>query len=166
MTGWFGYESGELQADGVPLAAVAAEFGTPCYVYSRQDLEKRFTAFRDAFRRPAEVCYAVKANSNLAVLQTLARAGAGFDIVSVGELRRVIAAGGDPGKTVFAGACKLAHELEEALGAGIRGVNVESEAELEALAEIAADLRMTAPVALRVNPDVAAGAHPHIATAQ
>ncbi len=164
MTGWFGYESGELQADGVPLAAVAAEFGTPCYVYSRQDLEKRFTAFRDAFRRPAEVCYAVKANSNLAVLQTLARAGAGFDIVSVGELRRVIAAGGDPGKTVFAGACKLAHELEEALGAGIRCFNVESEAELEALAEIAADLRMTAPVALRVNPDVAAGAHPHIAT--
>jgi diaminopimelate decarboxylase len=161
---WCGYSEGELHADGVPLAAIAAAFGTPCYVYSRRDLEARFTAFRDAFTARAVICYAVKANSNLAVLQTLARAGAGFDIVSVGELRRVLAAGGDPGKTVFAGACKLAHELEEALRAGIRCFNVESEAELEALAAIAADLRITAPVALRVNPDVAAGAHPHIAT--
>lgn len=164
MTAWFGYEEGELRADGVSLAGLAREFGTPCYVYSRQALEARFTAFRDAFRRDALVCYAVKANSNLAVLQTLARARAGFDIVSLGELKRVIAAGGDPGKTVFAGACKLGHELEEALKAGIRCINVESEAELDALGEIAARLGVTAPVALRVNPDVAAGAHPHIAT--
>jgi diaminopimelate decarboxylase len=164
VNAWFGYTRGELHADGVPLAEIAGAFGTPCYVYSRTDLEARFAAFRDAFRNRALVCYAVKANSNLAVLQTLARAGAGFDIVSVGELRRVLAAGGEPGNIVFAGACKLAHELREALSAGIRCFNVESEAELDALAAIAADLRITAPVALRVNPNVAAGAHPHIAT--
>ncbi len=164
MTSWYGYERGELHADGVPLASLADEFGTPCYVYSRQALEARFAAFDHAFRRDALVCYAVKANSNLAVLQVLARAGAGFDIVSLGELKRVIAAGGDPGKSVFAGACKLDHELEGALQAGIRCINVESEAELESLGETAGRLGVEAPVALRVNPDVAAGAHPHIAT--
>ncbi len=156
---------GELHAEGVPLSAIAERFGTPCYVYSRAALEGRFRAFDDAFEGvPHLVCYAVKANSNLAVLNILARLGSGFDIVSGGELARVIAAGGDPAKIVFSGVGKTAAEMEAALSAGIRCFNVESAAELEALNAIARRLGRIAPISLRVNPDVDPKTHPYIAT--
>ncbi|MEJ2513682.1 MAG: diaminopimelate decarboxylase [Gammaproteobacteria bacterium] len=159
------YIDGALCVDGVPLEAIAGRFGTPCYVYSRADLLARYQAYVDAFAgHRARICYAVKANGNLAVLGALADAGAGFDIVSRGELERVLAAGGHPDGIVFSGAAKLTHELERALEAGVRCFNVESAAELELLSELAARRGRTAPVALRVNPDVEAGGHPHIST--
>jgi len=161
----FQYRGAELHAEGVPLADIAARHGTPCYVYSRATLERHWHAFDGAFRdRPHLVCYAVKANSNLAVLNVLARLGSGFDIVSGGELERVLAAGGDPAKTVFSGVGKGAGEMRRALAAGIRCFNVESEPELERLNQIAGELGRTAPIALRVNPDVDARTHPYIAT--
>jgi diaminopimelate decarboxylase len=161
----FQYRGAELHAEGVPLAEIAARHGTPCYVYSRATLERHWHAFDGAFRdRPHLVCYAVKANSNLAVLNVLARLGSGFDIVSGGELERVLAAGGDPAKTVFSGVGKGAGEMRRALAAGIRCFNVESEPELERLNQIAGELGRTAPIALRVNPDVDARTHPYIAT--
>jgi diaminopimelate decarboxylase len=156
---------GELHVEGVPLEAIAQRFGTPCYVYSRAALEARFLAFDAAFSgTPHLVCYAIKANSNLAVLNVLARLGSGFDIVSGGELERVIAAGGDPAKTVFSGVGKAAAEMEAALGAGIRCFNVESAAELEALNAVAGRMSQVAPISLRVNPDVDPRTHPYIAT--
>ena len=161
----FRYRDGRLFAEGVDLAAVAAAHGTPCYVYSRAAIEQRWRAFDQAFAGHEHlVCYAVKANANLAVLNVLARLGAGFDIVSAGELERVLAAGGDPAKVVFSGVGKSAVEMRRALEVGIRGFNVESEMELERLNAIAAEAGRRAAVALRVNPDVDAGTHPYIAT--
>ncbi|NMG15092.1 diaminopimelate decarboxylase [Aromatoleum bremense] len=154
-----------LQIEDVPLAAIAERFGTPIYVYSRQALEQAFDAYRHALAgRRALVCYAVKANSNLGVLAMFAKLGAGFDIVSGGELSRVLAAGGDPGKVVFSGVGKSGAEMREALAAGIRCFNVESEAELERLDMLAGELGTRAPIALRVNPDVDPKTHPYIST--
>jgi diaminopimelate decarboxylase len=161
----FEYRDGELCAEQVPLAAIAERYGTPCYVYSRATLERHWHAFDRAFAgRPHLVCYAVKANSNLAVLNLLARLGSGFDIVSVGELERVIAAGGDPGKVVFSGVGKRNDELRRALEAGIRCFNVEVAEELDRLNRLAGERGAKAPVSLRVNPDVDAQSHPYIST--
>jgi diaminopimelate decarboxylase len=161
----FHYRNRRLHAEDADLSAVAEQVGTPCYVYSRAALEERFRAFNDAFgARDHLVCYAVKANSNLAVLNLLARLGSGFDIVSGGELARVLAAGGAPGKIVFSGVGKTEAEMRAALIAGIHCFNVESEAELIRLNHVAGSLGKTAPVSLRVNPDVDPGTHPYIAT--
>jgi diaminopimelate decarboxylase len=161
----YGYTDGELCVEGVPLRRVAAELGTPCYVYSRAALTQAYTAFDRAFgARDHLVCYAVKANSNLAVLDLFARLGSGFDIVSGGELHRVLAAGGDPTKVVFSGVGKSQAEIRAALTAGILCFNVESESELVRLNRIAAGLGVAAPVSLRVNPDVDPRTHPYIAT--
>ncbi len=161
----FSYRNDALHAEKVPLTAIAAEFGTPCYVYSRAGIEEAWRAFDRAFGgHPHLVCYAVKANGNLAVLNLLACLGSGFDIVSVGELERVLAAGGDPAKIVFSGVGKRADEMLRALAAGIHCFNVESLPELRRLDAIAARLGLRAPVAIRVNPDVDAETHPYIAT--
>ena len=161
----FTYRRGELCAEGLALSALAERFGTPCYVYSRTALEARYRDYAQAFAgHPTRVCYAVKANGNLAVLGVLADLGSGFDIVSRGELERVLRAGGRGADIVFSGAAKLDSELERALEAGVHCFNVESAAELERLSELAVRQSLTAPVALRVNPDVEAGGHPHIST--
>lgn len=154
-----------LTLEDVELAEIAARFGTPTYVYSLSALRDAFAAYQAALAgRKSLVCYAVKANSNLGVLSAFARWGAGFDIVSGGELARVIAAGGDPGKTVFSGVGKSAAELRQALEADIRCFNVESSAELERLNMIAGELGKRAPIAFRVNPDVDPKTHPYIST--
>jgi diaminopimelate decarboxylase len=161
----FNYRDGLLHAEAVPLDQIAERFGTPCYVYSRATLERHWQAFDTAFaEQPHLICFAVKANSNLAVLNCLARLGSGFDIVSVGELERVLAAGGDPAKVIFSGVGKRAEEMRRALGVGIRCFNLESEGELARLNAVAGGLGLVAPVSLRVNPDVDAGTHPYIAT--
>lgn len=161
----FTYRSRRLHAEDVDVALIAERVGTPCYVYSRAAIEERFRAFDSAFGgRDHLVCYAVKANSNLAVLNLLARLGSGFDIVSGGELERVLAAAGDPAKIVFSGVGKTDAEMRAALVAGIHCFNVESETELERLNDVAGALGRVAPVSLRVNPDVDAGTHPYIAT--
>ncbi|MCP5305112.1 MAG: diaminopimelate decarboxylase [Chromatiaceae bacterium] len=161
----FQYRDGELYAEDVPLQAVAERFGTPCYVYSRATLERHWHAFDDAFGdHPHLVCYAVKANSNLGVLNLLARLGSGFDIVSVGELERVLAAGGAPDKVLFSGVGKQEHEMRRALEVGIRCFNVESASELERLNRVAGEMDRRAPISLRVNPDVDAQTHPYIST--
>lgn len=162
---YFAYRDGQLYAEDVAVTEIAEQHGTPCYVYSRATLERHWKAFDQAFEdRPHLICFAVKANSNLAVLNVLARLGSGFDIVSVGELERVIAAGGDPQKVLFSGVGKQTHEMLRALEVGIRCFNVESEAELERLNDVAASIGKVAPVALRVNPDVDAKTHPYIST--
>ncbi|MCX8016600.1 MAG: diaminopimelate decarboxylase [Rhodocyclaceae bacterium] len=151
--------------EGVALAEIAARFGTPCYVYSRAALSSAYLAYQQALAgRDALVCYAVKANSNLAVLDVFARLGAGFDIVSGGELSRVLAAGGNPAKVVFSGVGKSRAEMRQALEAGILCFNVESAAELETLDEVAGELGRRAPVSLRVNPNVDPKTHPYIST--
>jgi diaminopimelate decarboxylase len=161
----FNYRDGPLQAEGVDLAEIAAQIGTPCYVYSRTTLERHWRVFDEALgTHPHLICYAVKANSSLAVLQVLARLGSGFDIVSEGELARVLRAGGDPSRIVFSGVGKRASEMRAALQAGIRCFNVESEPELQRLNEVAGESGDVAPVSLRVNPDVDAGTHPYIST--
>ncbi|GHB03857.1 diaminopimelate decarboxylase [Modicisalibacter luteus] len=161
----FEYRDGVLYGEDVPLAQVAERFGTPCYVYSRATLERHYRAYTEALgSHPHLICYAVKANSNLAVLNLLARLGAGFDIVSQGELERVLAAGGDPAKVVFSGVAKQADEMTRALEVGIKCFNVESLPELERLNAVAASLDKVAPVSLRVNPDVDARTHPYIST--
>ena len=161
----FQYRGADLYAEGVPLAAIAERYGTPCYVYSRATLERHWHAFDAAFHgHPHLVCFAVKANSNLAVLDVLAGLGSGFDIVSRGELERVLAAGGDPAQIVFSGVGKGEGEMRRALEAGIRCFNVESKPELARLNQVAGELGRTARVALRVNPDVDARTHPYIAT--
>ncbi len=161
----FPYRDGELQAEGLAVNDIAARFGTPCYIYSRAALESAFREYRDALAGCDHlVCYAVKANSNLAVLDALARLGAGFDIVSEGELERVIAAGGDPAKVVFSGVGKKPGEMARALQLGIACFNLESAAELEVLARVAAEEGKTARVSVRVNPDVDARTHPYIST--
>jgi diaminopimelate decarboxylase len=161
----FDYRNGVLCAEDVPLDDIARRFGTPCYVYSRAAIESAYGEFTTALAgRDALVCYSVKANSNLAVLALLARLGAGFDIVSGGELARVLAAGGRAAKTLFSGVGKSAAEIELALAKGIGCINVESQAELERLARIAQRLARRARVALRVNPDIDARTHPYIST--
>jgi diaminopimelate decarboxylase len=161
----FLYREGVLYAEDVPVAAIAECYGTPCYVYSRATLERHWLAFDRAFSGRAHlICYAVKANSNLAVLNILARLGSGFDIVSVGELERVLAARGDAERIVFSGVGKREEELRRALEIGIRCFNVEVPEELDRLNRIAGDLGCRAPVSLRVNPDVDAQTHPYIAT--
>jgi len=161
----FTYRGDHLYAEGVALSEIAEKYGTPCYVYSRAHIEAQWRAFDQAFgARDHLVCYAVKANSNLGLLNVLARLGSGFDIVSVGELERVLAADGDPGKVVFSGVGKGVHEIERALEAGIACFNVESEAELVVLNEVASRLGRHAPVSLRINPDVDAKTHPYIST--
>jgi diaminopimelate decarboxylase len=162
---FFPYQDGALCVESAPLAEIAKRFGTPAYVYSRAALERGYREFSEACAgRDVLICYSVKANSNLAVLKLLARLGSGFDIVSGGELARVLAAGGSAAKTVFSGVGKSEAELHAALEAGVLCFNVESEAELERLAAIAARLGKIAPVSLRVNPDVDPKTHPYIAT--
>ncbi len=162
---YFNYLDGRLCAEQVDLHAVAEEYGTPAYVYSRATLERHYQAFDTAFGdQPHLICYAVKANSNLAVLNVLAQQGSGFDIVSGGELRRVLAAGGDATKCVFSGVGKAPWEIELALDVGIHCFNVESEAELERISHIAAARGDVANISLRVNPDVDAETHPYIST--
>jgi diaminopimelate decarboxylase len=159
------YKDGELHVEDVPLARIAAAIGTPCYVYSRAALAEAYAAYAQAFEaRDHLVCYAVKANSNLAILDLFARLGSGFDIVSGGELKRVLAAGGDPAKVVFSGVGKSAEEIRTALEAGILCFNIESANELERVNRIAGELGMRAPISLRVNPDVDPGTHPYIST--
>jgi diaminopimelate decarboxylase len=161
----FKYRDGELHAEDVPMARIADAHGTPCYVYSRATLERHWRAFDAALGdHPHLICYAVKANSSLAVLNVLARLGSGFDIVSAGELERVLRAGGDPARVVFSGVGKRADEMRRALEAGIRCFNVESEAELLRLNDVAGEAGIPAPVSMRVNPDVDARTHPYIST--
>jgi diaminopimelate decarboxylase len=162
---YFNYHDGSLRAENVDLGAIAERYGTPCYVYSRATLERHWHVFDEALgAHPHLICYAVKANSSLAVLQILARLGSGFDIVSEGELERVLRAGGDPARVVFSGVGKRAAEMQRALEAGIRCFNVESEAELVRLEAVAASSGLVAPVSIRVNPDVDALTHPYIST--
>jgi len=162
---YFQHQSGSLYAEQVPVADIAQDYGTPTYIYSRKTLEQHWQAFDDAFSDlPHLVCYAVKANSNLAVLNVLARLGSGFDIVSAGELARVIAAGGEAAKTVFSGVGKTEAEIEYALEHNIRCFNVESIPEMSRINAVAARLGKQAPVSIRVNPDVDAQTHPYIST--
>lgn len=161
----FHNRDGQLFAEGVALSAIAERFGTPTYVYSRAHIEAQYRAYADALAgMPHLVCFAVKANSNLGVLNVLARLGAGFDIVSRGELERVLAAGGEPGKIVFSGVGKTRDDMRRALEVGVHCFNVESVDELERLQLVAAELGKTASISLRVNPDVDAGTHPYIST--
>lgn len=161
----FHYQNGSLYAESVALSDIAAEYGSPCYVYSRRYFEERFLEYSNALQGQDHlVCYAVKANSNIAVLNVLARLGAGFDIVSVGELERVLAAGGKAERVVFSGVGKTRAEMRRALEVGILCFNVESEAELERLNEVAGEMGCLAPVSIRVNPDVDAKTHPYIST--
>ncbi|MGY2229546.1 diaminopimelate decarboxylase [Pseudomonas tolaasii] len=161
----FNYRDGELFAEGVALSAIAERFGTPTYVYSRAHIEAQYRSFTDALDGvPHLVCYAVKANSNLGVLNVLARLGAGFDIVSRGELERVLAAGGKADKIVFSGVGKTREDMRRALEVGVHCFNIESTDELERLQVVAAEMGVRAPISLRVNPDVDAGTHPYIST--
>lgn len=165
MNEFFYYQNEHFYAEQVSLARIAAQYGTPCYVYSRAALTAGFRQFSQALQgREHLICYAVKANSNLAVLNVFARLGAGFDIVSGGELQRVLAAGGEARKVVFSGVGKTVAEMRMALEAGILCFNVESAAELDRLNEVAGSLGKIAPISLRVNPDVDAKTHPYIST--
>ena len=162
---FFQRHQGQLFAEDTPLTHIADQVGTPCYVYSRAAISAQFLAYRDAdIPQQKLICYAVKANSNLAVLNVLAQLGAGFDIVSVGELERVLRAGGEASKIVFSGVGKQAAEMRRALEVGIYCFNVESEQELDLLNTVAGDMGKVAPVSLRVNPDVDARTHPYIST--
>jgi len=161
----FTYRNGVLCADEVALDAIAERFGTPCFVYSAASIAASYAEFHTALEgRAARICYSVKANSNLAVLALLAKLGAGFDIVSGGELARVLTAGGDARSTLFSGVGKSEAEIRFALEKGIGCINIESEAELDRIQAVAASLRLRAPVALRVNPDIDANTHPYIST--
>lgn len=162
---YFNYKDGRLWAEDVDIAAHIESWGTPCYVYSRATIERHWKAFDKALgKQPHLICYSVKANSNLAVLNILAKLGSGFDIVSVGELERVLRAGGSADKIVFSGVGKTAREMSRALDVGIRCFNVESPAELYLLEQVAKGKCKQAPVSLRVNPDVDAKTHPYIST--
>ncbi|MGB0663321.1 MAG: diaminopimelate decarboxylase [Pontibacterium sp.] len=161
----FEYKNGQLFCEEVAIAELAKAHGTPLYVYSRDAFERAYLSYAQPLEgKDALVCYAVKANSNIAVLNVLARLGAGFDIVSIGELERVLKAGGDPSKVVFSGVGKKANEIERALEVGIRCFNVESDAELDRIDAVAQSMGTIAPISLRVNPDVDAGTHPYIST--
>lgn len=169
----FHYQNSQLMAEQLPLSSIVEQVGTPTYVYSKKALETHYLAYRDALDADTSsaekngehlVCYAVKANSNLGVLSVLAKLGSGFDIVSVGELERVLLAGGDPAKVVFSGVAKKSHEITRALEVGVHCFNIESETELERIASIAEELGVVASISLRVNPDVDAQTHPYIST--
>jgi diaminopimelate decarboxylase len=161
----FEYRNNRLHAEELDLNLIAEQYSTPTYVYSRNTLERNYVAYSEALKGCEHlVCYAVKANSNIAVLNVLARLGAGFDIVSIGELERVLVAGGDPKRIVFSGVGKQVHEMQRALEVGVYCFNVESEAELVRLQSVAASLGCIAPVSLRINPDVDAKTHPYIST--
>ncbi|HLV48138.1 MAG TPA: alanine racemase, partial [Aliidiomarina sp.] len=160
----FALVNGTLHAESVSLLDLANTHGTPLYVYSRAAIERQWHAFTKYLPEPHRVCYAVKANSNLAVLQVLARLGAGFDVVSAGEIARVLKAGGQAERIVFSGVAKSDAEVREALQVGIGQFNVESRAELEQISRIASELGVVAAISLRVNPDVDAQTHPYIAT--
>lgn len=161
----FHYEGGELLAERVPVAELARRHGTPLFVYSRASMLDALAAYQRGFAgRRAKICYAMKANSSLAILQLFAQAGCGFDIVSGGELERVLAAGGRAADMIFSGVGKTRAEMRQALAAGIGCFNVESEAELDVLSEVAHGMGTTAPVSIRVNPDVDAKTHPYIST--
>jgi diaminopimelate decarboxylase len=162
---FFHYQNNELCVEDISLASIAATYGTPCYIYSRAAITQQWQAFDQGFSAlPHLICYAVKANSNLAILNILARLGSGFDIVSGGELARVLAAGGDPKKVVFSGVGKQTSEIIAALEAGIFCFNVESAAELRRINTIAKQQKKIAPIAIRINPDVDAQTHPYIST--
>ncbi len=162
---FFEYRNGELHAEQVSLSSIASDYGTPCYVYSRAAIEAQWNALDSAFgNHPHTICYAVKANSNIAVLNILARLGSGFDIVSEGELRRVLKAGGDPSKVVFSGVAKSRSELAFAMKSKVKSINIESIAELERVQSVAESLNLTASIAFRVNPDVDPETHPYIST--
>jgi diaminopimelate decarboxylase len=159
------YVGDQLHVEGVALSQLAREHGTPLFVYSKAAMLSALAAYQRGFaRRQAQICYAMKANSSLAILQVFAEAGCGFDIVSGGELARVLAAGGDPAKVIFSGVGKTRHEMKQALQVGIACFNVESEAELDVLSEVAVSLGKQAPVSLRVNPNVDPKTHPYIST--
>ena len=162
---FFQYKNNQLMAENLPVKQLAEQFGTPLYVYSRATLERHWHAFNNAFgEHPHLVCFAVKSNPNIAMLNVMARLGSGFDIVSQGELERVLAAGGDAGKVVFSGVAKSRQEIARALEVNIRCFNVESEAELLRINQIAGEMGKIAPISLRVNPDVDAHTHPYIST--
>jgi len=162
---YFNYRSQHLYAEDVNINDIAQQYGTPCYIYSRATFERHYNAFVDAAKAHKNlVCYAVKANSNIAVLNILAKLGSGFDIVSQGELARVIAAGGDARKVVFSGVAKTKQEITFALELGIKCFNVESIAELHNISAIASELNLIAPISIRVNPDIDAKTHPYIST--
>lgn len=162
---YFNYKDGQLFAEDVAVASLAERFGTPLYVYSRATIERHWHAFDDALAgHPHLICYAIKANSNLAFLNLLARMGSGFDIVSQGELERVLAAGGSPAKVVFSGVAKSVVEIRRALEVGIRCFNVESVPELHRINQVAGEMGVKAPISLRINPDVDAKTHPYIST--
>ena len=162
---YFNYRNGELFAEDVAVSDIIYKYGSPCYIYSRATLERHWKAFDQAFGEQTHlICYAVKANSNIAILNLLARLGSGFDIVSLGELERVITAGGDPKKIVFSGVGKREDEILAALKIGIRCFNIEVSGELDRLNRLAVQLGVIAPVSFRVNPDVDAKTHPYIST--
>ena len=162
---FFQYKNNQLMAENLPVKQLAEQFGTPLYVYSRATLERHWHAFNNAFdEHPHLVCFAVKSNPNIAILNVMAKLGSGFDIVSQGELERVLAAGGDAAKVVFSGVAKSYQEIARALEVNIRCFNVESEAELLRINQIAGDMGKIAPISLRVNPDVDAHTHPYIST--
>ena len=161
----FSYHNHSLHAESVDIADLMASYGSPLYVYSRTDIENNWREFDSAFgQHPHLVCYAVKANSNIAVLNVLAKIGAGFDIVSIGELERVLAAGGQASKCVFSGVAKTHVEIKRGLEVGIRCFNVESSAELDRIEQVANSMNMQAPISIRVNPNVDAKTHPYIST--
>ncbi|MBT3446584.1 MAG: diaminopimelate decarboxylase [Candidatus Thioglobus sp.] len=161
----FSYKNQSLHAESVDIADLMQSYGSPLYVYSRTDIENNWREFDSAFgQHPHLVCYAVKANSNIAVLNVLAKIGAGFDIVSVGELERVLAAGGQASNCVFSGVAKTQDEIKRGLEVGIRCFNVESAAELERIEQVSASMNMQAPISIRVNPNVDAKTHPYIST--
>lgn len=162
---FFNFIDGQLHAEEVPLSEIAKQFGTPTYVYSRAAFETSWASLNQAFdSHPHSICYAVKANSNIAVLNCLARLGSGFDVVSEGELRRVIAAGGDPKQTVFSGVAKSNEELAYAISHDIKSINLESPAELDRVQQVSASLGKVQDIAIRVNPDVDPETHPYIST--
>ena len=165
MSLYFHYQQDKLFVENVVLADIAERFGTPCYVYSRAAISDAYQQYAEALKgREHQICFAVKSNPNLAILALLARLGAGFDIVSGGELQRVLAAGGDAGKVVFSGVGKSEAEMRQALAAGILCFNVESEAELVRLNDVAGSMGKVAPISFRVNPNVDAKTHPYIST--
>ena len=162
---FFQYKNEQLYVEDLPVKQLAEEFGTPLYIYSRATLERHWHAFDSALgKHPHLICYAVKANSNIGILNVMAKLGSGFDIVSQGELERVLAAGGDASKVVFSGVAKSRAEIMRALEVGIRCFNVESVAELHHINQIAGEMGKVAPISLRVNPDVDAHTHPYIST--
>ena len=162
---YFQYQDDRLFAEEVDLNHIAEAVGTPCFVYSRRTLERHWHAFDQAFGDyPHSICYAVKANGNLAILSLLGKLGSGFDIVSGGELKRVMAAGGTPDKTIFSGVCKLDWEIRDALRQGIGSFNIESEGELEKLIAVSRELGKRPQISVRINPDVDAQTHPYIST--